>query len=242
MVVSAIRVPLTFPQRKRGGLDAVGQSQLVEDVVQMAANGALGDAQLFGNLAVAVAQRDEAEHFLFAPGEVIGRHSFLGRTGRIGPVDDELHEVGKRRGRDEGLAARDEPDCSNDFVDVADFRNVADGSRADCLVNQVGLVVLDGQDDNLGFRDNLPDRRGRRQSIAVGHANIHKDDVRPKFARQVDRGIAVGCLADDIEVRAVSQQNPQALSYNVVVVDDEYSGPVQHYRTPYLDPYVVNTY
>ncbi len=59
-------------------LQAIGDAELVEDVVQMVFDGLLGDEKFFANFLVAKALSDELDNFFFAVAE---QRLFAARSG-----------------------------------------------------------------------------------------------------------------------------------------------------------------
>jgi hypothetical protein len=183
-----------------GGLDAVGEVELVEDVVEVAVDGAFGDAELVGDLAVAEALGDEVEDFLLAGAEGIGGPGLGG--GVVGGVADEGDEAGESGGGDDGLAAGDGPDGSEDVVDAAGLGDVADGAGLDGLVDELGLVAVDGEYDDLDLGQFLLDEGGGLEPVAAGHLDVHEDDVGAELAGLLEGFEAIGGVAEDGDVGA----------------------------------------
>src|ERR687894_390514 len=75
------------------------------------------------------------------------------------------------------------------FVEVECREHEHSGRRLDCAARQL---------------------RCRLDSIHVGHADVHQDDVGSQLAHAVDRLPAVGSLADDLEPGLRVEEQPEA--------------------------------
>ena len=73
-----------------GEFEAVGDAELVEDVVEMILDGLLGDEKLFADFFVAKALGNELNDFFFAVAE---QRLFAARTGLAG-FRERLHDLG----------------------------------------------------------------------------------------------------------------------------------------------------
>ena len=68
------------------------------------------------------------------------------------------------------------------------------------------------------------------ETVHLGHANVHEEDVGSFEARQVDGLGAVGGLADDFDVGCRSQQHGEAAAHERLIVGDR---DTDHAAAPY---------
>src|ERR671919_1010542 len=88
------------------------------------------------------------------------------------------------------------------FVEVECREHEHSGRRLDCAARQL---------------------RCRLDSIHVGHADVHQDDVGSQLAHAVDRLPAVGSLADDLEPGLRVEEQSEAGAHELLVVDDQHA-------------------
>src|SRR6266550_4993356 len=79
-----------------------------------------------------------------------------------------------------------------------------------------------GEDDDLCRRTNPLDDAQGGQPIRVGHQQIQQDHGRNLLAHRFDRLIAIGRLADDLDIGLLLKEKPKALADDRVVVDDQH--------------------
>ena len=139
--------------------------------------------------------------------------------------EDLLAVAAGRERRDEGRV--DERLAGGDLLDRLEQRlvrrlleHVALGARLEPALEQRPLAVR-GEDEHARVRNPLDDLLGRLDAVHLGHPQVHDDDVRPTPLRQRDRGLAVGCLADDADVRRAEEREPEAFAHDLVVVRDQ---------------------
>jgi len=61
----------------------------------------------------------------------------------------------------------------------------------------------------------------RLDPVHPGHTEIHDHDVGPTSFGERDGRFAVGCLADDADVRRAEEREPEAFPDDLMVVGDE---------------------
>jgi hypothetical protein len=66
------------------------------------------------------------------------------------------------------------------------------------------------------------DPPGRLEPVQARHPDVHEHQVGTQAARQGHRLVAVGRLADDLDIRLAGQQHPQAGAHHRLVVVDEH--------------------
>src|SRR6478735_8514726 len=107
-----------------------------------------------------------------------------------------------------------------DLLDGGVLEQVAGGTVLDRLV-EVGLLVGDGEHDDLGGRHGLLDRATGLDAGAARHPYVEQDHVGRGGDRQLGGGDAVGGLADHLDVDVSTQQHDEAAAEELLVVDDQ---------------------
>src|SRR6478609_2047859 len=199
------------------GLHAGVELQLLQDVADVVLDRVLGDEQLLGDLTVVEPLGDEAQHLELAIGEPQGRALLALGLRHLLELVDELDGHG---GADQGLALVDHADRLGDLLDGGVLEQVAGGTVLDRLV-EVGLLVGDGEHDDLGGRHGLLDRATGLDAGAARHPYVEQDHVGRGGDRQLGGGDAVGGLADHLDVDVSTQQHDEATTEELLVVDDQ---------------------
>src|SRR5262249_19401044 len=75
------------------------------------------------------------------------------------------------------------------------------------------------------MRRDLP---GRLDPVPAGHRDVHQHDVGPDATRQLDRRIAVGRLAEQLDPRCCIDQRPEAAPDDRVVVGHDHAYRGRH--------------
>ena len=135
------------------------------------------------------------------------------------PIADTLQQAAGDRARERGLAAGDAAKEVGDALGRLALEQVAGRAGSD-RGEQVLLGAAGGENDDLGLRRRLADRRQRGQPVHAGHREVEQHERRAQPARQRDRLGAVGCLADDVEAMLLEQRGKR-LACEGMVVDDE---------------------
>jgi hypothetical protein len=82
----------------------------------------------------------------------------------------------------------------------------------------VGVIIVDGEDENLGTRKGVEDYLGGFQTIQQWHRNVHHDHGWPEFLGQFHRLPTVFRFADDLDVPFGPQQCPKPFAdYSMVI-------------------------
>ena len=143
------------------------------------------------------------------------------RGWRAGCIWVELDEqLGGHHRREQRLAVEDAADAGRDLLGRHVLEEVAVGAGAHRL-EEVGLVVGARQHEDAGRGHALLDDPAGLDAPALGHADVHDDDVGNDLLGLVDRLDAVGGLADDLDALLDREDGLQAPAVERVVVDDE---------------------
>ncbi len=114
-------------------------------------------------------------------------------------------------------AAVDLPDCLGKKIGGDLLEEVARGTTFDRLFD-VGVVVVGGEDDDLGIGAMAQDLPGGLESVENRHGHIDHDHVGSQRSGEFHRIVAVAGLGDDLEVFLHSQQGFQPIPDDEVVV------------------------
>ena len=205
-----------------GGLHPVGEVQLLERVVDVVLDRALGDRQLVGDLLVGHAGGDELEDL----GLAAGQDGVLGRRRRLAADGDPagaqcLEELGRDRGGDRRLAAHHAADVLEQLLRADVLEQVAVGAGLDRL-EQVVVVLGHGEHD-----DRRPDAGGADGGHAVhargdGHVHVHDHEIgmeRPDLLQGI---AAVLALAHDGHVELGADQGRERPAEQGLVIDEQH--------------------
>ena len=80
---------------------------------------------------------------------------------------------------------------------------------------------MGGEEQHRGGRRAVADLAGGLEPVHAAHADVHDHDVRAAALGERDRGLAVGCLADDANVRRARERQAQPFADDLVVVGDQ---------------------
>src|ERR1017187_9462283 len=201
-----------------GKFETVGNSQFMEDIVQVVLHRLFADELLFANLAVSETLRHELNNFLLALAE---QRLFppLSRFGRFLEGVDYL-----------GGHAIIEPDFA--VMDLADAlqKQIAGGllqqhaARSQThRAHHIAVVFRRRQDDHAGRKSVEIHLFEYAQTILLRHAQIEQENVRLQLSEHLRTLDAVGGLAHDLDVVRHFEQLAETVAENRVVVRDQYS-------------------
>src|SRR5229473_3836007 len=193
--------------------EAVGNAELVEDVVQMVFDGLLGDEKFFADFLVAETLGDELNDFFFA---VTEQRLFAARAGFAGL---------RKRFHDFGGHAVVEPDFAgvhamNTFHQKIGGRLLQDNAaRAEAHgANNIAVVFGGGQNN---------DARGQRieidfledgEAVFIRHAQVEEKNIGLELGEELDALRAVLGFPDDSDVFVGIEKLPEAIAKDRVVV------------------------
>src|SRR6266571_291745 len=175
--------------------EAVGDAELVEDVVQMVLDGLFGDEKFFADLFVAEALGDKLDDFLFSVAE---QRLLAARAGFRG-FGKSLHDLGGHAVIEPDFASMHAVNAFHQKIGGGLFQDHAARAKAHGA-NHVTIVFRGGQND---------DARGQRielhflehgKAVFVRHAQIKEKNIGLKFGEKLDALDAVLCFADDGDV------------------------------------------
>jgi hypothetical protein len=167
---------------------------------------------------VGSAEGDGREHLaLGQDGEAVG----LVRPG-CWQLDVVLDEPPGDAWGGHGLAGRDGADRGDQVRGERVLEEEAAGAGAQCLVHV--LVQVEGcQDEDsrrVGGAGRRADSAGRFDAVDAGHPYVHDDHVWSGPVDHLDRAAAIRCLADDLDVLGLVEDDPEGGAHQFLVVDE----------------------
>ena len=175
------------------------------------------------------------------PGDVGVRHAVgeqledlpLARRQHVGLVLAG-EERGHQRRVDVTVALRDLLDRAHERLVRRLLEDVALRAGLEPAAEQRALGV-GGEDQDLRAGHALGQQLRRLEAVHPRHADVHDDHVGLAPLRELDRGRAVGGLADDADVRRPREREPQSFAHDLVVVDDQRGDLVCHVGASYAE-------
>jgi signal transduction histidine kinase len=161
---------------------------------------------------------EEDEHFHLAGGEPgcdLVRHAATESTAVAHAVEQTPRDRTGQRGLAHCYPAQE---GRNPLRRLA-LEEVAGGARPDRR-EQIVLRPRGRQDDHLARGSGVADQRQRRRPAQTGHREIEEHQIRLEPPGEVDRLLAVPCLADHVEA-VLAKKRRQGLARQRVIVDDE---------------------
>src|ERR1700730_8755746 len=197
----------------QGQLEAVGDAELVKDIVQMVFDGLFGDKKLFADFVLPKALRDELHNFLLAVAE---QRLFAAWPGFAG-FRKGLHDLGSH--------AVIEPDFAGMDAMNAFHQEIGGGLLQDdtaCAetqgANNVAIVFRRGQNDDARGQRIEIDFLENGQAILIRHAQVQKENVGLELGEELDALRAVLGLPDDGDIFVGIEKLPQAIAKDRVVI------------------------
>lgn len=81
----------------------------------------------------------------------------------------------------------------------------------------------------------LRETAGGLNAAALGHVQIHQDDVRLQGGDPLDDVLAVACLPHHLHIRLAGQQGTHSLAEGDMVIGDKHRGVLHLYAPASLD-------
>ena len=133
----------------------------------------------------------------------------------------ELREqLGRHRRRDQALALHDRVDGGRHLFRRDVLQQVAVGAGLDRLI-QIVLLVGDGEHEDLGAGQHLPDAPGGFDPVDPGHAYVHEHHIWGQPLGLGDGGLPVLRLGDHLDVLLRTQHDVEAATEQRLVVGDQ---------------------
>jgi hypothetical protein len=194
-------------------LEAVGDAELVKDVVQMVFDGLLGDKKFFADFFVAETLGDELDDFLFAVAE---QRLFAARTGFAG-FREGLHDFGGHAIVEPDFSGVDAMNAFYEKVGGGLLQNDAAGAEAHGA-NYIAIIFSGGQNDDArrqGIKINFFEDG---EAVFIRHAQIEQQNIRFELGEELDALGAILRFADYGNVFVGIEKFAQAIAKDRVVI------------------------
>ena len=193
--------------------EAVGDTELVENVVEMVFDGLLGDKKFLADFLVAEALGHELNDFFFAVAE---QRLLAARAGLAG-FRECFHDFGGH--------AIVEPDFARVHPMYAFDQKIGGGLLQDdaaCAkahgADHVAIIFGSSENDNARGQGIEIDFLEDRQTIFVGHTKIEKKNVGLQLSHELDALGTILSFADDGDFLVGIEELAQAIAKDGVVI------------------------
>jgi len=193
--------------------EAVGDTEFVEDVVEMVFDGLLGDEKFFADFLVAEALRDELNNFFFAVAE---QRLLAARAGFAG-LREGLHDFGGHAVVEPDFAGVHAMNTLHEKIGGGLLQNHTAGAEAHSA-NDVAIILRGGQNDDARGQGIEIDFLENGQAVFVRHAQIEEKNIGLELGEELDALRAILRFADDRNVFIGIEKLPQAIAKDRVVV------------------------
>ena len=193
--------------------EAVGDAELVEDVMQMVFDGLFGDEELFADFLVAEALRDELHDFFLAVAE---QWLFAARAGLAG-LGKRFHDLGGHAVVEPDFAGMHAVNAFHEQVGGGLLQHYAACAEAHGA-NDVAIVFRGGQNDDARGQRIEIDFLENGQAVFIRHAEIEEKNVGLELSEELDALRAVLGFPDDGDVFVGIEKLPQAIAKDRVVI------------------------
>src|SRR5216684_3386302 len=196
--------------------EAVGNTELVENVVQVIFYGLLADKKLFADFLVAETLRDELHDFFFAVAE---QRLFAARAG-LGRFREGLHDLGGHAIVEPDFAGVHAVDALHQQVRGRLLEDHA--ARAEAHGANHIAIVFGGGEHNDARRQGIEiDFLEDGQAVFIGHAQIEEKNIGLELGEEPDALRAILRFADDGYVLVGIKEFAEAIAKNRVVVREK---------------------
>ena len=199
-----------------GELEAVGDAEFVEDVVEMVFYGLLADEEFFADFFVAKALGDELHDFFFAIAE---KRLFAARAG-LGRFRECLHDLGGHAIVEPDFASENAMDTFYEKVGGGLFEDNAARAKSHGA-NNVAIIFGGCEYYNTRRKSVEIHFFENSESIFVGHAQVEQQNVGLEFSEHLDALSAVLRFANDDNVFIGAEEFAQTIAENRVVIRKE---------------------
>jgi hypothetical protein len=196
--------------------EAIGDAELVEDIVEMVFNGLLADEELFADFLVAETLSDELDDFFFAVAE---ERLFAARAG-LGRFGESLHDFGSHAIVEPDFAGENAMNAFDEKIGGGLFENHA--ARAQAHGANYVTIVFGGCEyyNASGNRVEIYFFQDGK-AVFIGHAQIEQENVGLEFSEQLDALGAILSFADDNDIFIGAEEFAQAVAENRMVIREE---------------------
>jgi hypothetical protein len=206
---------------EQGQFEAIGDTELLEDVVEVVLDGLLADEELFGHLFIAIALGHELDDLALAVAE---RGSLAdlsaGITQAISGIGKLLHHSGGSAGIEPDFAFVDLADTIGDQLHGSLFEEDARAAELHGLDKFVA-VAGERKQDGAGLGSIQLQILKDGESVHAWHAQFEEENVGVKLLDHLKDLAAVGRFADDLDVYLISQQFFHSEANNGLVIGEQ---------------------
>ena len=196
-----------------GELEAVGNAELIEDVVEVVLHRLFADEELFADFAIAEALGDELDNLLLAVAE---KRLFAALTG-FGGFLEGVYYLGRHPIIQPDFAVGNLADAFEKEVAGGLLEDDAAGAETHGA-NDVAIVFGGGEDDDAGGKRIEIDLFEDAEAVFFGHAKIEQKDIGLELGEHFDALGAVGGFADDGNVVGAFEKLAKAVTKDGMVV------------------------
>jgi hypothetical protein len=199
--------------RIKGEFEAVGDTELVENIVQVILYGLFADEKFFADFLVAEALSDELHNFFLAVAE---KWLFAARA-RLRRFREGLHDLCGHAVIEPDFAGVNAMNAFDEQVGGGLLENHATSAEAHGADN-VAIVFGSRQDDDAGGQRIEIDFFEDGEAVFIGHAEIEQKDFRLEFGEKFNTLSAILGFADDSNVFVGIEKFAEAIAKDCVVV------------------------
>jgi len=199
-----------------GEFEAVGNAELVEDVVEMVFDGLFGDEKLFANFFVAETLGDQLDDFLFAVAE---KRLFAARTS-VGRFRESLHDFGGHAIVEPDFACMDAMNAFDEKIGGGLLQDDAAGAEAHGA-DDVAVIFSGSKDDDARGKLIEVDFLKDSETVFIRHAKIEEKNFRFELGEKLDALGAVLSFTDDSDILVAVEELAEAVAKDGVVVGHE---------------------
>jgi hypothetical protein len=194
-------------------LEAVGDAEFIEDVVEMVLDGLLGDEKFFADLFVAEALGDELDDFLFAVAE---QRLFAARAGFAG-LREGFHDFGGHTIVEPDFAGVHAMNAFHEKIGGGLLQD--DAARAEPHgADHIAIVFGGGENDDARRQRIEIDFLEDGEAVFIGHTKIEEKNIGLELGKKLDALRAVLRFADDGDVLVGIEKLAEAVAKDRVVV------------------------
>ncbi len=193
--------------------EAVGDTELVEDIVEMVLNGLLGDKKLFSDFLIAETLGHELNDFFFA----VAEQRLLAARAGLGRFRKRLHDFGGH--------AIVEPDFSCVHAMDALDQKIGGGLLQDdpaCAkahgTDNIAIIFGGSKNDDARGQGIEIDFLEDGQSVFVGHPKIEEKNVGLQFGHELDAFRTILSFADDGDFLVGIEELAQAIAEDRMII------------------------
>jgi hypothetical protein len=196
--------------------EAIGNAELVEDVVQVIFHRLFADEELFADFLIAEALRDELHDFFFSIAE---QWLFAPRAG-FGRFRECLHDLGGHAIVEPDFAGENAMNALHEKIGGGLLQHDATCTEAHCAHN-IAIIFRGCEYYNT---------RGKRveihlfkdgETVFVGHAQVKQQNVGLELSKHLDALSTVLRFADDDDIFIGAKEFAQSIAENRVVIRKE---------------------